>query len=226
MELIERESLTEAAATRIRSAILAGELQPGEPVRVSDLQNQMGISHIPIREAIRQLEAEGLILAPPRRTRVVAGVGLDDLTAIYEVRRMIELPTVRLARKRATNENVLAVRDAFAAFERLAEEPQSTEYWQRHTAFHWSLLEAGSNSWTRRSLDPLWTGAERYVRLFVSQYASPERTMRLHRQLLDAYESGDSETIVEALDDHFTQTEEVVREGFERQHDASRLAAG
>ncbi len=59
----------------------------------------MGVSHIPIREAIRQLEAEGLIVAPPRRTPVVAGVDLDDLAAIYELRRMIELPTVRRRRR-------------------------------------------------------------------------------------------------------------------------------
>jgi DNA-binding GntR family transcriptional regulator len=221
MELIQTESLVDAAATRLRNAILGGELQPGEPVRVRDLQNRMGISHIPIREAIRQLEGEGLIVAPPRRTPVVAGVGLDDLAAIYELRRMIELPTIRLARERATDADVRKLREAFAAFESIEMETESPDYWRRHDAFHWALLEPGSNRWTRRVLDPLWTGAERYVRLFVSQYATPEETMGLHRLLLETYELGDPDQVANALEDHFAETEHGVRAGFqETQHTA------
>jgi DNA-binding GntR family transcriptional regulator len=215
MELIRTESLVDAAATRLRNAILAGELQPGEPVRVRDLQKRMGISHIPIREAIRQLEGEGLIVAPPRRTPVVAGVGLDDLAAIYELRRMIELPTIRLARERATHADVRKLREAFAAFESFAMETQSTDYWRRHDDFHWALLEPGANLWTRRVLDPLWTGAERYVRLFVSQYATPAETLRLHRALIETFELGDPDQVANSLDDHFAETERVVRAGFE-----------
>lgn len=225
MERIEAESLTDAAATRVRNAILSGELRPGQPVRVRDLQDRMGISHIPIREAIRQLEAEGLIVAPPRRTPVVAGVDLEDLAAIYELRRMIELPTVRLSRERAADVHMRQVREAFAAYEALAMEPQSAEFWQRHTAFHWSLLEAGSNSWTRRLVEPLEAGSQRYIRLFVSLYATPEETLHLHRLLLDAYQSPDPEVIAKALEHHFAETERGVREGFAKQQHAMRPGA-
>jgi DNA-binding GntR family transcriptional regulator len=225
MELIQTESLTGMAAARLRHAILGGELRPGEPVRVRELQARLGISHIPIREAIRQLEAEGLIIAPPRRTPVVAGVDLDELAAIYELRRLIELPIVRLARERATDVHDQRVREAFAAFESLATESQSAEYWQRHTAFHWSLLEAAGNRWTRRTLDPLWAGAERYVRLFVSEFATPEYTMRLHRELLDAWATRDPEQIVAALEGHFVETQRVVHDGYQKQRHAGLLEA-
>jgi DNA-binding GntR family transcriptional regulator len=225
VELIQKESLVDVVAARLRDAILSGSLRPGEPVRVKDLQERMGVSHIPIREAIRQIEAEGLIIAPPRRTPVVAGVALDDLTSIYELRRMIELPTAELSRRRARDRDVQRVRDAFAAFENLAAESSSPEYWRRHTEFHWALLQPGANSWTRRSLEPLWAGAERYVRLFVSRYTSAEYTMDLHRLLVDAYESGDPVAIVRALDEHFVETERVVREGFHEPANAA-LTAG
>ena len=69
METIQGGSLTDAAATQLRNAILGGELQPGQPVRVRELQDRMGVSHIPIREAIRQLEAEGLIITSPAGRR-------------------------------------------------------------------------------------------------------------------------------------------------------------
>ena len=215
MEAIRRESLVDVAATRLRNAILGGDLQPGEPVRLRDLEERLGISHIPIREAIRQLEAEGLIVAAPRRTPVVTGVTLEDQAAIYELRRMIELPTARRSLERATPEDAARVHDAFGAYEAVSMHAENPQYWRRHDEFHWALLEAGTNRWTRRVLDPLWGGAERYVRLFVSRYANVETTLRLHRELLDAYDSGVPDTLADALNEHFTETERVVRAGFE-----------
>jgi DNA-binding GntR family transcriptional regulator len=208
------ESLVDVAADHVRSAILGGRMQPGEFVRVRELQERLGISHIPIREAIRQLEAEGLIIAPPRRTPFVAGVSLEEFTAVYELRRLIELPTVRAARTAATEADDRLVREAFAAYERVAADPGESEYWKRHEEFHWALIAAGANPWTRRVLDPLWRGAERYVRLFVMTYASPDETFDLHRRLLEAYEAGDAEVIVDALEEHFAETERGVRARF------------
>jgi DNA-binding GntR family transcriptional regulator len=207
-------SLVDIAADHVRSAILSGRLRPGDPLRVRELQEQLGFSHIPIREAIRQLEAEGLVVAPPRRTPVVAGVSLDEFTAIYELRCMIELPTIRAARRAASKEDVARVRNAFAAYERVAAEPSSPEYWKRHEEFHWALIAAGANPWTRRVLDPLWRGAERFVRLFVQTYASAEQTLDLHRQLLDAYVAGDPDALADALEEHFAETERGVRQRF------------
>ena len=102
-------------------------------------------------------------------------------------------------------------------------DPHTAEFSQRHIGFHQSLVEPGCNAWTRRVLDPLGTGAERYVRLFVSQYSTPGWTLHLHRMLLDAYQIADPEQIVTVLADHFTETERVVREGFERQQHATRV---
>ena len=207
-------SLVDIAADHVRSAIIGGRLRPGDPLRVRELQEQLGFSHIPIREAIRQLEAEGLVVAPPRRTPVVTGLSLDEFTAIYELRRMIELPTIRAARLAAGEEDVARVRAAFAAYERVAGEPSSPDYWRSHEEFHWALIAAGANPWTRRVLDPLWRGAERFVRLFVQTYATTEQTLDLHRQLLDAYEAGDPDALAGALEEHFAETERGVRQRF------------
>jgi len=214
VEAIQSESLVDAVADRVRQAILAGDMQPGEPIRARVLQEQLGISHIPIREAIRQLEAEGLVVVAPRRTPQVAGVGLEELAAIYELRRLIEIPTVHRAREVASEADVVAVRDAYEAFERIAMDTRSPEYWASHTRFHWALVAAGANSWTRRVLDPLWRGSERYVRLFVAKYATPDATLQLHRVLLEAYETGDPDEIAAALLEHFRETERGVREAY------------
>jgi DNA-binding GntR family transcriptional regulator len=214
MTSIQSASLVETAAAYLRNAILVGDLAPGAEVRVRELQVSLGVSHIPIREAIRRLEAEGLIIVRAHRTPVVAGVNLADLAAIYELRRMIELPTVELARERATAHDVRRAQEAFHAYEEVAGDPSSPLYWARHSDFHWSLIVAGANSWTRQVLDPLWIAAERYVRLFVSSYATPEVTLGLHRALLEAFMDADARVVSKELEHHFATTERGVREGF------------
>lgn len=206
-------TLVDIVADHVRGAILSGELQPGEPMRIRELQDRLGISHIPIREAIRQLEAEGLVVTPPRRVPLVAGVSPEEFHAIYALRRMIELPTIREARRIATPEDDERVRAAFADYERIAGDTTASEYWRRHEDLHWALIAAAASPWTRRVLDPLWRGAERYVRLFVT-YATPGETLKLHRALLEAYELRDPDALADALDEHFALTERGVREQF------------
>jgi DNA-binding GntR family transcriptional regulator len=221
VEPIQHESLVTVAAARLRDAILKGEMNPGEAIPVRALQESLGISHIPIREALRQLEAEGLVVVPPRRMPMVAGVALEELSAIYELRKMIEIPTARRAIENAKPADAVRVGRAFEEFARHAEDTRAPEYWEAHTRFHWALIETGANAWTRRILERLWRTNERYVRLFVSTFGSPEDAMRLHVQLLEAFESGDADRLAEAFEVHFDETERVVCEGYlasTRQH--------
>jgi DNA-binding GntR family transcriptional regulator len=221
MEVIESSSLVEAAARNLRAAILAGDLRPGATIRVRALEDSLGISHIPIREALRRLEAEGLVVTRARRTPVVAEVNMSDLNAVYDMRRLIELPIAKRARVSATQDDFDRVREAFADFEKVAEDPGSAAYWERHTAFHWALIEGGATSWTKRVLDPLWTASERYVRLFVYTFASTHETLCLHKALLDAFVSTDETAVARELEHHFDVTVRGVETGFSRSVDAA-----
>jgi DNA-binding GntR family transcriptional regulator len=213
MERIQQESLVTVAASQLRNAIVTGEMQPGEAIPVKVLQERLGISHIPIREALRLLESEGLVVAPPRRMPMVAEVALDDLAAIYKLRIMIEIPTAREAIAGATPEDAAQVQEAFDAFARV-DNTSAPEYWECHSAFHWSLVQRGATAWTRRLLDPLWRGSERYVRLFVAMYSTADHAMALHVELLEGYLSGKPDRLEKALRKHFAETERVVSEGY------------
>ena len=79
----------------LRRALLAGEIKPGERIRVAELEKSFGVSHIPIREAVRRLETEGLIVALPQRAAVAAGVDLEDLGGLYDLRRIVECEVIR-----------------------------------------------------------------------------------------------------------------------------------
>src|SRR5919204_3032025 len=119
-DTIQRVSLVDNVTERLRSALLTGDIQPGERIRVTALEKRFGVSHIPIREAIRRLETEGLVVTLPQRTAVAAGVDLADLEGLYDLRRMIEGEVAERAVERMTPEALEKLRAALAALEEAA----------------------------------------------------------------------------------------------------------
>jgi DNA-binding GntR family transcriptional regulator len=211
-ETIQRVSMVDNVTERLRRALLSGEIKPGEPIRVSKLEKTFGVSHIPIREAVRRLEAEGLIIAEPQRAAVAAGVDLEDLGGLYDIRRIIECDVIRRSVARMSEADVERVRTALGALEAVAPDNDSPEFWDLHMDFHWALLEPGATAWIRRVLDQVWLASQRYIRLFVS--ATFDDAMRDHRELLTACEARDEEGAEEILRRHLDRTELAVRTGF------------
>ena len=211
-ETIRRTSMVDTVTERLRRAILFGEMEPGGRIRVGELEQRFGVSHIPIREALRRLEAEGLVVTSPQRATLVAGIALDDLAGLYDLRRMIEVPVVERSAQCATPEQLQAVRDALVVLEQA--EPESPSFWDAHRAFHWALMEPGATSWTQRVIEQLWQSAERYVRLTAAAFGTTEEAMREHRRLVELFEERDAPAIAELLRQHLTRTELVLREGY------------
>jgi DNA-binding GntR family transcriptional regulator len=194
------ETMVDGITERLRQAIISGIIRPGERIRVADLERKFGVSHIPIREALRRLQSEGFVEISPRRTTIAAGVDLADLANIYDLRRIIEVEIGRRAVSRMTKGDVEAVRRALVNFQAVANDPSSAEFWERHRDFHWALLAPAANPTVQRVLDHLWQSSERYV--------------RLHVELCEACAGGDVTTFENALIRHYVETEKTVRDGF------------
>lgn len=201
---LPRESLVDLAARQVKTAILSGALKPGAAVQVAELTKRFGISHIPVREALRRLEGEGLITATAQRTPVVTSLSLEDFTAVLDLRTMIEVPTAIRALELATEEDVAALRESCEVLAAASDDTTSEAYWVAHREFHWRLLAPGANAWTRTVLQPLWTGNERYIRLYVSASESRDLTIELHRHLLTAVEQRDPDLMAANLRYHFS----------------------
>src|SRR5579871_3756683 len=166
-DTIQRVTVVDNVTVRLRRALLEGEIKPGERIRVTELEKSFGVSHIPIREAVRRLEAEGLIVALPQRAAVAAGVDLDDLAGLYDLRRVIECEIILRSVTGMGEEQVEAVRVALAELEAVSQDHDAPRFWELHGAFHWALLEPGANAWIQRIVDQTWFASQRYVRLFV-----------------------------------------------------------
>jgi DNA-binding GntR family transcriptional regulator len=141
-------------------------------------------------------------------------VDLANLANIYDLRRIIEIEIGRRALSRMTKSDIEAVRRALESFQAVAGDPSSGEFWERHRNFHWALLAPASNPTVQRVLDHLWQSSERYVRLFVSTFATMDTVMGLHVELYEACVGGDVVTFENALTRHYLETEETICDGF------------
>jgi DNA-binding GntR family transcriptional regulator len=211
-DTIQRVSVVDNVTVLLRRALLAGEIRPGERINVAELEKSFGVSHIPIREAVRRLETEGLIVALPQRAAVAAGVDLADLGGLYDLRRIVECEVIRRSVDSMADEEVATVRAALASLEAVALDHDSPEFWGLHRDFHWALLEPGASDWIRRVLDQVWLASQRYVRLFVSE--TVDDAMDDHRELLVCCEQRDGGRAAQLLRLHLDRTELAVREAF------------
>ena len=100
------------------------------------------------------------------------------------------------------------------SFQAVANDPSSAAFWERRREFHWALLAPAANATVKRVLDHLWQSSERYVRLFVSTFATMDTVMDLHVELYEACAGGDVTTFENALIRHYVETEQTVRAGF------------
>jgi len=205
-------TLAEQAVSELQEAIVTGELAPGTPLRLARLAEQLDMSPMPVREAIRQLERLGLADHVPHRGARVSELSVDDLNETYEARLALEGLAVRRAAERFTEEDgdrcAILLEEHVRGF-RGGDERRSREL---HTAFHFALYAASGSQWLARLIRPLWENSERYRVASLYEARSLERRRREHQRLLDACVAHDADAAEEALRDHLVQTaNEVAR---------------
>ncbi len=172
-----KASAVDLVLHEIRRSILSGELPPGRPFTVPTLTEQLGVSHVPVREALRQLEAQGLITLSPSRSAIVTPLDPDDLRAIYRLRITVEPELAALSAPGRTDAEVDELdRMVRATFGDVLGEA----FWAPHRAFHAAMIEPAASEWDRRMLAPLWDASERYTRLVFDPVDAPD-TFAAHR---------------------------------------------
>jgi DNA-binding GntR family transcriptional regulator len=205
-------SAVDLVTVEIRRAVLTGALAPGEQFSIRDLAAQLGVSHIPIREALRRLESQGLILLPQARSASVAPLSVADLDAIYRLRYVVELPLAGASAGQRSTDQI----DRLNKLLELSRDLDPDISWQAHYDFHEALVHPAANDWDGRILHTLWVAAERYTHLVFdpTQITDEERARRheTHRVLRDAALAHDPAGMSEALHQHLLANEARIRE--------------
>lgn len=177
--------LREMVCDAIREQIVSGLHQPGARLVEDRLAEQLGVSRSPVREALRVLEAEGLVETIPRKGVVVATLSADEVADIFEVRVALEELAARLAARRGGDDAIAAVERTLAAAEVALEHRQPAELARLNTTFHEAILDLAGNRYLRDVMIPL-RGRTQWI---FSKTASGERaavSLAEHRELLEA----------------------------------------
>lgn len=137
--------LRDVVFNTLRQAILKGELKPGERLMEIQLANKLGVSRTPVREAIRKLELEGLVLMIPRKGAEVAEITEKSLKDVLEVRKALEELAVQLACERITREEVDELAKAGEDFKKVLKSKDITEIAEADVRFHDIIYMATDN---------------------------------------------------------------------------------
>jgi DNA-binding GntR family transcriptional regulator len=211
---VPQESIVDRVTAEIRRCVLTGVLPPGEPFSITGLAEQLQVSHIPIREALRRLENQGLVRLRTGRSAIVTPIDPDELQAVYRLRHLLETDLAGRSAKVFTAADLRRLEEALQAYRADVHTPELAL--TRHHQFHLAMLSPAASEWDLRILNMLWQVSERYVRLVYSNELLDEKQARLlvgaHEPLLDTARKGTPEQLRKAVRAHLSRNEEHMLE--------------
>src|SRR3546814_10935517 len=180
------QTLSEQLVNRVRDRILSGRVPANSPIRQDALAKELGISKIPLREALARLLLEGRFQSDVTRGFFVRGLNTDGAGEVYALRLRLEPDAVVLAAERATPEQHRIAIDTLATLCEVTEAGGGrVDAFNR--AFHLALLQAAGQPITVNFLERLHVLSARYVRKHLEPLGRDERANEEHRQMPDAW---------------------------------------
>ena len=212
-------STPDAVREALRRAISAGEMAPGFQLRQDDLAERFGTSRIPVREALRQLEAEGFVTFLPTRGAVVSDLSIDEVIELLEIRIALECHALRLAIPAMGDIDLDDAREILRSYD---EEPDAEKWGAFNWRFHKALYAPCNRPRLLAMIEANYGHVGRFTRALVSRATGKDRPQREHYQLLEFCRGGEVEKAVRLLREHIVQTQKTLRSA---QRHASRNEA-
>lgn len=212
MSLVVR-TLSERVFEVVREQIVTGRLPEDAPIRQDALANDLGVSKIPLREALARLEQEGLLTSQANRGYVVRPMSSDEADEIYALRLMIEPAAAAAAALRANDAQRAQAIDAFEKLDSAANHDLAAVA-IRNREFHTALVRPGGRLLTTQMIERLAILAERYVVAHLKPAGRDARAHLEHRGLLEAWLSRDEVALHDLLTAHIRGTLDDLRKQF------------
>jgi DNA-binding GntR family transcriptional regulator len=204
----ERQTASDHVADALRQAIVTGQFDDGEELNQVELAQHFNVSRVPIREALRRLQAEGLVSAEAHRRATVIGLNRDRAAEIFDIRALLESFMLERAAEHLTSEDLKALNDLCDVMEHTSDHE---EWLVLNHRFHQQLLAPGGSPVAMAIVERLSGQVERYLRRS-GGVQRVEEAGREHRQILRALKRGDVERAKEMLSRHIYTTRSRVSE--------------
>ena len=199
LDFLPYTALRDAAVVSIRDAILDGRLKPGQRVLEAEIAGELGVSRAPVREAIRQLESEGLLISRSHRGTYVTALSPRDAREIYSLRAALEALAVMLVVQSGRPEILDQLEELLRRMQAGVNADQMAHVVQTDFEFHETLCRASGN----QRLVNIWLSMSVQIRALVSvndlRYFKPQEIVPRHSSLVAAMRASDAERAMRLL---------------------------
>jgi DNA-binding GntR family transcriptional regulator len=201
------QTVAEQIANVLREAIADGALAAGTPLRQDELAERFGFSRMPIRDALRQLEAEGIVSIHPTKGAYVAKMDSSEIRDIYALRELLECEALRLSIPHLTREKL---DQADYVLNQIDAEPNVGRWGILNRIFHLALYSCCRNDRLLGLIEAHHNAADRYVRILLSNLDYRSRSQSEHRDLLTACLKRDGDRAIAVLQSHLREGSETL----------------
>lgn len=214
--LLGYATLNELVYSRLKDDILFGRYRDRERLVQRQIAERLGVSRAPVRDAIRRLEAEGLVTESPRAGHSVADISKDELADLYLVREVLEVVAAKLAAKHATPAQVNAMTESLRQLEEAVGHEEPDRSYRLGSQFHELLAESSGNTVLQELLRNVW---DRVLRYRIAATLIPGRAregLSDHYEILERIEAKDADGAGEVMKRHIDESRRRISLGIDQ----------
>lgn len=199
--MIAYGNVQDAVVDRIREMILSGQVKPGDWLRQDDLASAFGVSTMPVREALRQLQTEGLVTFYPRRGATVSEISAADYEEIYRIREELEVLACRWAAEDFDRIPLDRLKILLAEIERAAANQDIPRRMETVREFFFLIFNASQKKHLLRTLSSLWDLSQQYRRYFSTISEIIPQRLANYRAVYRACKARDARALEKSIRD-------------------------
>lgn len=209
---IVHKTRTQLVAEAIREKILTGEIKAGEPLRQAALADELNVSRIPVREALLQLEAEGLVNFEAHKGATVTRLSAEQIDEIFDLRALLEAELLRHSIDKLTARDLLEAEAILAELEEaMSAGDTQLATGKLNAEFHSKLYSKAQRPQTRELVDVYSKNSERYVRMHILLAGGIKTAPEEHRQLLELCRDKNTKGACDFLKKHITGAKDDIK---------------
>lgn len=202
--------LRDVVFNTLRQEILTGKLKPGERLMEIHLADKLGVSRTPIREAIRKLELEGLVIMIPRRGAEVAQISWKSLKDVLEVRRALDVLAIELACERMDHEKLELLYKACESFEAATKTKDTRKIAEADVVFHDIIVASTENKRLIQLVNNLSEQMYRYRFEYIKDESQHDMLVQEHKEMYRSIQCKDKKAAAGVVKKHIDNQEEVI----------------
>ena len=207
---LSRKTLGTATLEAMREGILNGTYAEGEQLRQDAIASELGVSRIPVREALRQLESEGLVTFTPHHGAVVSSFSVAEIEELFELRALLETDLIRRATPRLRKEDFQQASGILDAYEEALSHGDVGAWGELNWRLHSTLFSAAGRPLTMRTVERLSHHADRYLRMQLALTHGESRANAEHRAIVAACRKRDARAAAKLMRAHILGAGELL----------------